>query len=65
MAFPEFHRGLTDKIVEDLVPKGGEFQIDRSQYSDMEGPGGVDFVTVKKGGVEKTYIIPKTDSVVR
>ena len=65
MAFPEFHRGLTDKIVEALVPKGGEFQIDRSQYSDMEGPGGVDFVTVTKDGSETVYIIPKTDSVVR
>ena len=32
---------LTDKIVEQLVPGGGEFRIVRDQYSETQGPGGV------------------------
>jgi hypothetical protein len=54
---------LTDKIVEQLVRGGGEFRIARGQYSETQGPGGVDIVIVQNDKGRKNVLIPTTDSV--
>ena len=61
---PKHPRTLTDGIVERLVSKGGEFSIVRDQYSHTQGPGGVDVISVTRGGREmEAVIVPRTDSI--
>jgi len=64
MEFPFKHpRSLTDKVVEDLVPCGGKFIIRRDQYSETQGPGGVDTVVATRSGWPIKYLVPRTDSI--
>ena len=63
MKNPKYPRTLTDSVVEEQVPMGGEFRIVRDQCSYTQGAGGVDVVIRENGGVVHNTIVPRTDSI--
>lgn len=63
MPIPKRPQDLTDKIVEDLSPQGGEFNVRRDQDSFTQGPGGIDLLTVTVNGSRRVIAVPKTDSI--